>query len=163
MARDKQSRTRRLVFRGTSRYWMTPACLVFGAACVYGATDEFRTAAGLLDVLKGMGWAIAAPIVLWWGVRTAFCGIRADSHGVKITNIWFRYYIPWNELNHIIIHEESDEGVGEWALRFHRSGGKPVTASFPRGHSGPGEETRLDRDRLALLGLRDEALEGRSG
>jgi hypothetical protein len=104
-----------------------------------------------------------AAVALWWGVRTWFGGIRADSDGVRITNVWFRHYIHWTELRHITIHEESDEGVGEWSLQFHVAGGKRITASYPRGHSGPGEGTKLDRTRLALLSLRADALGAGSG
>jgi len=156
MARDKQPEAERLVFRGTMLLLMAPMLVLFGVLCIGVSVDIFRTAAGFLDILKGLGAAVGAAILLWLGVRTALGGIRADSRGVKITNVWSKHYLSWDEVRDIVIHEESGEGVGAYVLEFQLARGC-VKSTFPEVW---GSAKLLERARLKLLRLRDDALQG---
>jgi hypothetical protein len=131
---------------------------LFGALCIGLSVDSFRTQAGFQDIMWGVGAAVGAPILLWLGVRSALGGIRADSRGVQIRNVWTKHDIPWDEVKDIIIHQESDEGVGAYKLRFLLAEGD-VTSTYPETW---GSDKPLERARLALLRLRDDALEGHS-
>ena len=58
----------------------------------------------------------------------------------------------------IIIHQKSDEGVGAYKLRFFLAE-SDVKSTYPETW---GSDKPLERARLALLRLRDDALEGHS-
>ena len=155
MAVDKQPHLEKLVFRGTLLLLMAAMLPVFGVLCVGLAVDDFRTADGFQESLLAVGWAVGAPILLWLGVRSALGGIRADSDGVQITNVWSKHYLEWDDVKDVSIHQTSDEGVGAYVLHFQLAQGY-VASTFPEVWLS-GEP--LERARLALLRLRDDARE----
>jgi hypothetical protein len=105
--------------------------------------------------LRAWAWAVGVPISLLLGIKTALCGIRADTRGVQIRNVWSKHYIPWDEVKNVAIHQTSDEGVGAYVLQFQRADGH-VNSSYPEVWGSGGQ---LEARRLALLRLRDQALE----